>query len=459
MNDATTGSIADPAADGGPGDFPEEELLTRADLYGADHLLGRGTQRPRESGVRVARPYVYALPDAMLSTPMLSRAATAGVRHYEAVFAFDLDELQPDRNYTQVSFEVRVRDEDDVRALRVDAGPGVIDDVAGPRPGGATGGADVPAPADGRLRRLFGRMRSVPGDPAPRVFGAQYPDFGFTVTAAPGTHLTRRSYGLRVLLEVPGDLPDLAGSLYVSTTISRARRRRTDVFDASMSTAETFIEQLPDPMRALAGRPSAGPAAVRLCVATDIEKYSRFTEAAAMRAQQRLVDILAAARRRAGIDESAVDLQEQGDGQFAILPPDVDMTRTVPDLVRALRLELHAVNAELNADAMLRLRVAMCRGTVRRAANGYVGGPAIAVHRILDSPSVRAALTAEERAMLVIALSESIYVEVVAKGGTELDPAEFRPVTARLPEKGFEETAWVFVPPPLPGGIALSPGR
>ncbi|MEV5408927.1 hypothetical protein AB0K60_08820 [Thermopolyspora sp. NPDC052614] len=451
MTDPTTRAPGAPGVPDEPGEFPDDELLTSTDLYGAEHLLGRGTLRPRESGVKVARPYVYLVPDELLSPALRSRAATAGVRHYEALFAFDLDALGPGRHYTGVRFEVRLPD--DARALRVAAGPDALHDAIGPWPGDeAARRKDVDPPiAEGRYRRLFNRLRNTPDDPEPRVFGAQYPSFGFTLTAASGRPLTRRSYALRVLLELPADVPDLAGSLLIGTTISHVRRIRTDLFDASMATAETFSEPLPGPVRSLA-RPTAGPAAVRLCVATDIEKYSRFTDAAAMRAQQRLVDLLAAARRRAGIDESRVDLQEQGDGQFAILPPDIEETRVVPDLVRALRLELHAVNAELNADAMLRLRVAMCRGTIRRAANGYVGGPAVAVHRMLDAPSVRAALSAEQAAMLVIALSESVYVEVVARGGTELDPADFQPVTARLPEKGFEETAWVLVPPPLAPG-------
>lgn len=437
-------------------DLPDDELLARADLYAAEHLLGSGIQRTRESGVRVARPYVYPVPAEQLTPALLRRAETAGVRHYEALFAFDLDEPQPGRHYTQVRLEVRLAD-DDARALRVEAGQSVLTDLAGPRPGDGAA-PPVPKAAEGRYRRLVNRLRNVPGAPDPQPFGVPYPAFGFSVEAATGRPLVRRGYAMRVLLELPDDIPDLAGSLLIRSTISRIRRTRADVFEASMSTAETFGEPLPGlPMAP--PRPFAGPAAVRLCVATDIEKYSRFTDEAALRAQERLVQLLEAARRRAGVDENRVDKQEQGDGQFAVLPPDIDMERVVPDLMRALRLELHRVNADLNADATLRLRVAMCRGTIRRGANGYVGGPAVAVHRILDSPPVRTALSEEEKAMLVIALSEAVYVEVIARGGSEFDPADFQRVTAKLPEKGFEQNAYLFVPPPLPSGVDPGPSR
>ncbi|MEU8193834.1 hypothetical protein AB0C10_08635 [Microbispora amethystogenes] len=471
--DAPSDALSEAPADA-PDGFPSDELLARSDLYGAEHLLGHGTQRPRESGVDIARPFVYRVPDEWLSPVLRDRAQTMGVRHYEALFAFDLEELPPDRHYTGVRFEVRLVDDDAV-ALRLDVSETLMDDVVGPWPGTGAPAVSTAAPpgastgastsGEGRYRRLLNRLRDVPGDPAPRVFGERRPSFGFTLSAEPGRPLTRRSYGLRVLLELPGDVPDLAGSLVVGTTISRVRRTRSDLLDAALATAETFGEPLPAPERPQAGAnegarqrtggaatsvAATSVAAVRLCVATDIEKYSRFTDdEAALRAQERLVTVLAAARRRAGIDESRVDLQEQGDGQFAVLPPDIEERRVIPDLVRALRLELHDVNAELNRDAMLRLRVAMCRGTVRRGANGYVGRTVIAVHRVLDAPSVRAALANEETATMVVAVSDSVFMEVVAQGSGDLDPDDFQQVSAKLPEKGFEETAWILVPPPV----------
>ena len=90
----------------------------------------------------VARPYVYLVPDEMLSPALRSRAATMGVRHYEALFAFDLDELLADRHYTGLRFEVRLADEDAV-ALRLGVGETALEDVVGPGPGtdGKTSGA------------------------------------------------------------------------------------------------------------------------------------------------------------------------------------------------------------------------------------------------------------------------------------------------------------------------------
>ncbi|SNT09980.1 hypothetical protein SAMN05216276_102459 [Streptosporangium subroseum] len=50
---------------------------------------------------------------------------------------------------------------------------------------------------------------------------------------------------------------------------------------------------------------------------------------------------------------------------------------------------------------------------------------------------------------MVLAVSDSVFVDVIAQGHGDLGPAECRPVTAKLPEKSFEETAWILVPRPI----------
>jgi hypothetical protein len=59
-----------------------------------------------------------------------------------------------------------------------------------------------------------------------------------------------------------------------------------------------------------------GPA-VRLCMAADVVSYSRRSNAETERLQRDLVAVLGRARRAAGIADSAVRPQPQGDGQSA----------------------------------------------------------------------------------------------------------------------------------------------
>ncbi|GAA4200080.1 hypothetical protein [Microbispora amethystogenes] len=248
---------------------------------------------------------------------------------------------------------------------------------------------------------------------------------------------------------VPADSPQDRSSPPETEDRHPLGREERRVHRESVTTAEVYSEPLLTPAQS-STQPAAEPATVRLFVAADIEDYSRFrADMDALRAQQRLVDLLAAARRRAGIDESRVELQEQGDGQFAVLPPAIDEVQVVPNLIRALRQELRQLNAGLSARERLRLRVAIGRGSVRRGRSGYTGSSVLAAYRMLNVPSVRAALSAEDVAMLGITLSQSVYEAVVAEGGTQLDPADFRQVTIGFPEKGFEETAWMLVPRPL----------
>lgn len=185
---------------------------------------------------------------------------------------------------------------------------------------------------------------------------------------------------------------------------------------------------------------------VRLCLAADIERFSRFRMPEATRAQQRFVDVMAQAREHAEIDESAVELQESGDGQFAVLPAGVDESMVLPRLIEGLRIALAQVNTDLNAHARLRLRVAMHRGHVAPGANGWVGETSIAIHRILDSEPVRAALATNESSDFALIVPEVLYREVVSQRYAWLNPDEFVQTEVALPAKGFTAPAWVYVP-------------
>ncbi|RCG27891.1 hypothetical protein DQ384_25555 [Sphaerisporangium album] len=445
MNDLPTADVV--------GDEPEldpRDVLSRPDLFLTERFLGEGEQRSRQSGAVLVRPLAYVVPDEWLSPVLRSRRASLGVDYYGVLFAFDLEDLPAGRHYTRVRFEVRLIDEA-AMPLSVRADDGAWDDAVGPWPAppvsAATGG--------GRGRWMWSRLRrSGPGEEEPEIFGIRRADgFGYSLTARQGGGLRRR-YGLHALVEMPVGTPDLAGSATLTTEITRTRRQRTNVFPTGLPTAAAFSERLPpgahdDGPAPRPGTSSRSRAAVRLCVSADIEKYSRFDDNEQDAAQGRLVRVLEHARRRAGVPEAEVDRQASGDGQFAILPPAIDETQVIPDLIRGLRIELKDANAGLDAHHRLRLRVALCRGIIREAANGYVGAVSIAVNRVLDSKPLREALAGDRSADIAFAVTDSLYREVVAHGYEDLVPSEFRPAAVVIPEKQFSENAWIFVPPAL----------
>ncbi|PSL45975.1 hypothetical protein B0I31_1266 [Saccharothrix carnea] len=211
-----------------------------------------------------------------------------------------------------------------------------------------------------------------------------------------------------------------------------------------------FTAPLPADRPVPVARPSTAVPAdtptTRLCLAADVENYRRFRNPEAARAQERFRELLTRARELAGVDESAVRVENAGDGQFAVLPAGLDETAVIPGLVAGLRTALRYANADLNDHARLRIRVALHRGTIGAVPSGWVGTAAIAVHRMLDSAPLRQALATAPRADLAVIVPDSLYRDVIAHGYGDLTPESFHPTTVELPDKGFTEPAWIHVP-------------
>ncbi len=193
--------------------------------------------------------------------------------------------------------------------------------------------------------------------------------------------------------------------------------------------------------------------AVRLCLAADIERYSRFTNVEAARAQARFLEVLGQAQRHAGLTE--LDAEHSGDGRFVVLPPGLDESVVIPNLVVGLSIALRHLNTDLNAHARLRLRVAMDRGLLAPDVNGWVGNAAITVHRLLDSAPLRTALAEEPAVDFALIVADTLYRDVIAHGYPGLPPELFQETTIDIPAKHFAEQAWIY-----PGiHRALSPSR
>jgi hypothetical protein len=167
----------------------------------------------------------------------------------------------------------------------------------------------------------------------------------------------------------------------------------------------------------------------------------------AERTQRRLVDVLARARRHAGVDEGAVRPQAQGDGQFTVLPVGIDESVVIPRLLAALGAGLAERDRDVPEQERMRLRVALHRGLVKEADNGWVGSAAIAVHRILDSPPLRLAIAANPAADYVLGVPDFLFRDVIAPSDGELRPEQFTEDTADLPSKHFTEVIWIYIEP------------
>ena len=401
------------------------DLLAAVDLVSPDEMLG--TRRGpviRDSGVRCGRPVLYPVSPDDLPSVLKRRARATDRCYYGLLLAFDLLPLLEDHWYTRAEFSVTLADER-IIALKLEHDP-------------ALSAVPVLKAAPSRVGWLDWLRRTATLQAA--VSGVQGPRFAWTYSDSAGGVLQPRSYSMHAWLEVPPDARSLSGALGIEADITRTLFGFTAGHTARARSAVPFMERL-------AGTPVLEQAgSVRLCLAVDVEKYSSQTNPRAERTQERLVRVLERTLDHAQVNESQIEVQQQGDGRFLILPASIDETKVIPALVAGLRVAIAETNSDLSQAARMRLRVALDRGRVKRARNGYVGNAAISVHRFLDAPQTREALKAHPRSDFVLVVSDYLYQDVVSHGYEGLDPELFRKITAEIPAKNFRETAWLCVP-------------
>ncbi|MEU8154584.1 hypothetical protein AB0B94_13045 [Micromonospora sp. NPDC048986] len=376
------------------------------------------------------------MPGEDLPAHLRRRAEATGRRYVGALFAFDLDALPRRRRYSAARFEVNLTDPAAL-AVRLDGDGGTLGlswPAALAEPASTTA---VHAVAAARARPgWLARLATRAGSPRAHVFGIHRHDFGWVYEDPRGDLLVPRVHGMHALLELPYGVTRVAGSLDVRVRVTGGR----DPYSAGLRESVTFDE-------AFETGGAAEGAAVRLCVAVDVTGYSRRSTAGHEQVQRDLVELLAEVRQGAGVPESAVRPQPQGDGQFTVLPAGIDESVVIPRLVAGLGQRLRALNAGRSAAERLRLRVALHRGLVKPASNGWVGVAAIAVHRILDSSPLRDALTAHPAVDFVLGVPDVLFEDVIRHATEPPLPADFAPVTVELPAKGFVEHCWLHLGP------------
>jgi hypothetical protein len=180
----------------------------------------------------------------------------------------------------------------------------------------------------------------------------------------------------------------------------------------------------------------------RLLLAVDIEKYSARVAVDQLLAQADLRQVLDTASKRAGLDRSQWHQQVSGDGELAVLPADVDVPRAVGGFVQHLDVALAELNSERTPS--LRVRLAMHHGTLASGPFGPVGDAPVVVSRLLDCGSLRR-LLARTDGDLALAVSDSLYRDVIRTGFCSLDPARFQSI--RVVAKGVAYRGYLYETP------------
>lgn len=189
----------------------------------------------------------------------------------------------------------------------------------------------------------------------------------------------------------------------------------------------------------------------RLCLAADMEQYSRLDTRAQSAVQADLVRLLDEAATLAGLDRAAWARQPQGDQEFAVLPEATSEATVLGAFVDHLADRLGALNNDRPAAPRVRLRLAVDTGVVADAALGHAGPAPVAVARYVNAPQLRAVLTALSAADLAVIVSDRLYQDVVRFGYPDLDPDQY--VQAHVRAKEFRGYGWIRVPGHGPGEV------
>ncbi|MFF8506012.1 hypothetical protein ACF07L_36020 [Streptomyces anulatus] len=185
----------------------------------------------------------------------------------------------------------------------------------------------------------------------------------------------------------------------------------------------------------------AGEARYELVISVDARRSGQYSDADKPRMRERIYRVLETAFAQAGVDRDAVHMEDRGDGVLVSVPGRIAVTR----LLGLWMVEVHENLREENRSLLvpLGLRVAMHVGPVRHDSRGISGRAVDLPCRLADSAVARQLLD-RERADLVLAVSDSLYVDVVSAGGKFIEPARFS--AARLALKEGEVSAWFHLP-------------
>lgn len=183
----------------------------------------------------------------------------------------------------------------------------------------------------------------------------------------------------------------------------------------------------------------------RLLLAVDAKGYGRADALRQSHFQEAIPRLLRRAAAAAGLDRDRWEVQPGGDSELAVLPEGASEPALVDAFMRALDAGLRAFNHDRVPEGRLRLRAAVHFGTASPGPNGFLGSAPVTIGRILDSRALRSALDAAPDACLAVAVSSTVFDDVVCEEAyTTFRAEEFTEVLVE--EKEFTGRAWIWVP-------------
>ncbi|ANW17107.1 hypothetical protein I3J09_02155 [Streptomyces clavuligerus] len=187
-----------------------------------------------------------------------------------------------------------------------------------------------------------------------------------------------------------------------------------------------------------------------LCMAADVEKYSRLDTPGQEAVQADLVRVLEEAAVLSGLDRTNWQRQPQGDQEFAVLPLETPEPMVLGGFVRNLAVRLGERNANTAESERMRLRLAIDFGVARTAALGYSGPAPVSVARYLNAPQLKRVLEGMVSTDLALIVSDHVYQDVVRlRGeGQSLDPRRY--LRVHVCQKEFSGYGWIHVPEHTP---------
>jgi hypothetical protein len=179
--------------------------------------------------------------------------------------------------------------------------------------------------------------------------------------------------------------------------------------------------------------------------AVDIAGFTRADRDSEIRLYLRrsLYQILQDAFQGSGLPWAECHHEDRGDGVLVIIPPHIPAYGLIdpfPERLRGLIRRHNRVSCEA---ARMQLRAAASIGPVDRDDHGLVGDDLNLLFRMLDAPPLRRALT-DTGAELVLAVSRYVHDSLVVQHPSLVDPAQFRPLEARVKQTRIR--AWIYVP-------------
>jgi hypothetical protein len=177
----------------------------------------------------------------------------------------------------------------------------------------------------------------------------------------------------------------------------------------------------------------------------DIVAYSHLSPYQQAECQERLLAIIDASLRDAGVRPDCMSVQHQGDACMLTFPNDnLDVSRVLAVMPRHFHDELSAYNRDRSARARLRVRLAFAMGPTAPGVIGRTGSTPITVVRLNNASALRAAMTAQPEAQLGLIVEDDLYRKHVAQEfRPDLAADDYVEVRVSDPVKEFDQHAWI----------------